>query len=178
MPSRLLIAFALSFILHGVLLLPDVFKRLAAPSRPAALQATLRMPPVTPPPADTLLKNTLDESSEKARSEPTPPPPKASPPVKTSPPQKMPAKQNVQAAQRKLSQHLFYPPEAVARGIQGEVRLILRLSPSGTIEDVAVAASSGHAILDNAAIRAAYAMGQLAGGNGRELILPVIFRLQ
>ena len=58
------------------------------------------------------------------------------------------------------------------------MRLILRLSASGAIEDVAIAASSGHAILDNAAIRAAYAMGQLSGGNGRELILPVIFRLQ
>lgn len=172
MPSRLPIAFALSFILHGVLLLPDVFKRLAAPPRPAALQATLRMPPVTPPPADTLLKNTLDDTGEKARAEPPPPPPKASPVPKAPP------RQNVQAAQRKLSQHLFYPPEAVARGIQGEVRLILRLSASGAIEDVAIAASSGHAILDNAAIRAAYAMGQLSGGNGRELILPVIFRLQ
>ena len=172
MPSRLLIAFALSFILHGVLLLPDVFKRLAAPSRPAALQATLRMPPVSPPPADTLLKNTLDDTGEKARAEPPTPAPK------TSPTPKVPTRQNVQAAQRKLSQHLFYPPEAVARGIQGEVRLILRLSASGAIEDVAIAASSGHAILDNAAIRAAYAMGQLSGGNGRELILPVIFRLQ
>lgn len=174
MPSRLLIAFALSFILHGVLLLPDVFKRLAAPPRPSALQATLRMPPVVPapPPTDTLLKNTLDAAGEKAHAEPPPPPPKASPTPKA------PARQNVQAAQRKLSQHLFYPPEAVARGIQGEVRLILRLSATGAIEDVAVAASSGHAILDNAAIRAAYAMGQLPGGNGRELILPVIFRLQ
>ena len=113
MPSRLPIAFALSFILHGVLLLPDVFKRLAAPPRPAALQATLRMPPVTPPPADTLLKNTLDDTGEKARAEPPPPPPKASPVPKAPP------RQNVQAAQRKLSQHLFYPPEAVARGIEG-----------------------------------------------------------
>jgi len=33
-------------------------------------------------------------------------------------------------------------------------------------------------MLDNAAIKAAYAMGRLTGASSRELILPVIFRLQ
>ena len=87
-------------------------------------------------------------------------------------------KNEIQAAQRKLSKHLFYPPEAVARGIEGEVRLILRLSASGTVEEVDIAASSGHRILDNAAIKAAYAMGQLTSAGKRELVLPVVFRLQ
>ena len=84
----------------------------------------------------------------------------------------------MQAAQRKLSQHLFYPPEAIARGIEGEVRLILKLSADGAVENVSIAASSGSPLLDNAAIKAAYAMGSLTGANSRELILPVIFRLQ
>lgn len=87
-------------------------------------------------------------------------------------------KKDVQAAQRKLSQHVFYPPEAVARGLEGEVRLIVKLAADGQIDDVLLAASSGHALLDNAAIRAAYAMGTLAGTSGRELIVPVYFRLQ
>ena len=80
-------------------------------------------------------------------------------------------------AQRKLSQHLFYPAEALARGLEGEVRLLVRLSPDGRVDEVSVAASSGHAILDNAAIKAAYAMGGLPGAP-RELILPVVFQLQ
>jgi protein TonB len=87
-------------------------------------------------------------------------------------------KRQVQAAQKKLSQHLYYPPEAIARGIEGEVRLIITLTEDGSIADVNIAASSGHPILDNAAIKAAYATGKLSGATSRELILPVIFRLQ
>jgi periplasmic protein TonB len=179
MPSRLVTAFALSLAVHGALLLPDFLKRLAATPRPPALQATLRLPPA-PSPAEALLKNTLDAEAPPPRREP-PPPPKAdlaipAPASKAAP--KPPPKRELQAAQRKLSQHLFYPAEAVARGLEGEVRLILKLSPGGAIDDVLVAASSGHAVLDNAAIRAAYAMGEISGVSGRELILPVIFRLQ
>jgi protein TonB len=62
--------------------------------------------------------------------------------------------------------------------MEGDVRLILKLSADGTVDDVGIAASSGHPILDNAAIKAAYAMGKLTGVTSRELILPVIFRLQ
>lgn len=176
MPSRLVIAFALSLALHGALLLPDLLKRLAVAPPPPALQATLRLPPKPEPPPEPLLKNTLDEETEEKP--PSPPPKALPPPQKTAPTQKPAAKREVQAAQRKLSQHLFYPPEAVARGIEGEVRLILKLSASGAVEEVDVAASSGHKILDNAAIKAAYAMGQLTGATSRELILPVVFRLQ
>jgi protein TonB len=43
---------------------------------------------------------------------------------------------------------------------------------------VSIAASSGHAILDQAAVKAAYAMGKVNWVQSRELILPVIFRLE
>ena len=85
---------------------------------------------------------------------------------------------DVQIAQRKFSKTQFYPQEAVKQGIEGDVRLILRLSTDGTVDDVSIAASSGHLILDNAAIKAAYAMGKLTGVVSRELILPVSFRLE
>ena len=130
----------------------------------------MRLPPVPELPPEPLLKNTLEEEAQ--------PTLEAPPPPKPQPTEKTPARRDVQAAQRKLSEHLFYPPEAVARGLEGEVRLILTLSASGSVEDVAVAASSGHPVLDNAAIRAAYAMGKLSGSPSRELILPVLFRLQ
>ena len=172
MPPRLILAFALSLAMHGVLLLPDILKRLTvAPPRPA-LQASLRLPPkAETQPAGPLLKNTID--AEEAPRAVRPPP--AAQPKLVPPPV---ARKDMQAAQRKLSEHLFYPPEAVAQGIEGEVRLILKLSADGAVDDVSIAASSGHASLDNAAIKAAYAMGRLTGATSRELILPVIFRLE
>ena len=170
MPFRLIIALALSLALHGVLLLPDLLKRLAVAPPPPMLQASLRLPPQPERPTEPLLKNTLDAEEISPLESP--------PPTKPQPAQKTSAKREIQAAQRKLSEHLFYPPEAIARGLEGEVRLILKLSASGAVDDVAIAASSGHPILDNAAIKAAYAMGKLTGATSRELILPVIFRLQ
>jgi len=171
MPSRLILALALSLALHGAVLLPELLKRLpVAPPRPA-LQALLRLPPSPEIPPEPLLKNTLDPEEEA-------PEVKKPPPALPPPPSKTPAKREVKAAQRKLSEHLYYPPEAVARGLEGEVRLILKLSATGAVEDVNIAASSGHPVLDNAAIKAAYAMGKLTGVTSRELILPVIFRLQ
>lgn len=174
MPFRLIIALALSFALHGGLLLPDLIKRSpVAPPRPA-LQALLRLPPVPDVPVEPLLKNTLDEdvAPEKPLIEPPPTPTPA--PVKA---QKRAVQREVQVAQRKLNEHLFYPPEAIALGLEGEVRLIVKVGADGEIDDVSIAASSGHAILDKAAIKAAYAMGRL-GGSSQELIVPVIFQLQ
>ena len=171
MLPRLIPALALSLALHGALILPDLLKRLTvAPPRPA-LQASLRLPPRPEPLPEPLLKNTLD-NEEAPQAVKLPPPPTLQPTPRST------VKREIQAAQRILSEHLFYPPEAVARGIEGEVRLILKLSAEGTVVDVSIAASSGHALLDNAAIRAAYAMGSLTGVTSRELILPVIFQLQ
>ena len=175
MPPRLLSAFAVSLVLHGALVLPEFVARRKAAPPPAPLQAQLRqLPP--PEPLEPLLKNTLDAEERPIEA---PPPPRSAPAAATPRPATKPAApREIQAAQRKLSKHIFYPPEAVARGIEGEVRLILKLGAEGHVDDVLLAATSGHAILDNAAIKAAYAMGSLTGASGRELILPVIFRLQ
>ena len=175
MPPRLFLALALSFVLHGGLLVPDILKRLSvAPPRPA-LQAALRLPPTLPlpeTPFEPLLKNTLDAEEV----------PKIAKPPASAPQQvsnkNAAARRDVQLAKRKLSTTQFYPTQAVERGIEGDVRLILKLSADGSVEEVSVAASSGYPILDNAAIKAAYAMGRLTGVSARELILPVSFRLE
>ena len=167
MPSRLIIALVLSLVLHGGFVAPDVLKHLnkaATPVRPA-LQARLQLPPLSkappaPEPDEPLLKNTLEPEEKPAAPEPTPAAQPAKAPAKNTP---AAAKREIRAAQRKISELLFYPPEAVARGIEGEVRLILTLSADGAVDDVNLAASSGHPILDNAAIKAAYAMGRLSG---------------
>ena len=175
MLSRLIPALALSLALHASLLLPDILKREATAVRPA-LEASLRLPPVSPslPSDEPLLKNTLPTDKLSPAIKPLPPPPAARAP---SPASRTTARREVEAAQRKLSQHLYYPPEAVARGLEGEVRLILTLSDDGRIVDVGIAASSGHPVLDKAAERAAWAMGRVSWAQSRELILPVIFRL-
>lgn len=173
MPSRLILAFAFSLALHGSLFVADAFKHLSAEVPRPALQAKLRQPPERDrPPADPLLKNTL-EAEAPPRAAAPPPPMKSAKPGRRSVEQR-----TVGAAQKKLSKHLYYPPEAVSRGIEGDVHLLLTLATGGNIIDVHVAASSGHAVLDNAAVKAAYAMGAIGETEARELILPVIFRLQ
>jgi TonB family protein len=71
----------------------------------------------------------------------------------------------------------FYPPEAIARGIEGETILMLRYRPDGTLLDAKIARSSGHAILDQAALRAVRATQRTSDG-AREILFPVTFALQ
>lgn len=80
-------------------------------------------------------------------------------------------------AQAALSKHLFYPPQAVAMGLEGEVILLLSLAESGQLVSATVARSSGHALLDQAALDAARNIGALPG-NPRQTLFPVSFRLQ
>src|SRR4051812_48604056 len=71
----------------------------------------------------------------------------------------------------------FYPAEAIARGIEGETILLLRYKADGTLLDAKVAHSSGHAILDQAALRAVRATPRQIEGP-REVLFPVTFALQ
>lgn len=80
-------------------------------------------------------------------------------------------------AQAALSKHLFYPPEAVALGLEGEVILLLILSDSGQLVGASIARSSGHTLLDQAALDAAQRIGALPG-NPRQTLFPVSFHLQ
>lgn len=174
--QRFTAALAASLLLHAAVLGSGLLRAmLDAPPKPV-LQATLRVPAKEAPPVEPLIKNTLDTEDDKpvARPRQAEPPPQAKPAPK---PQQAEKKQ-VQAAQRKLAEHTYYPEQARAQGIEGDVRLIVSLTEDGAVADVQLAASSGYPILDNAAIKAAYAMGRLPGVTVRELILPVSFRLR
>lgn len=170
---RILLALAASFALHLALFgsgaIVSLLERKVS-LRNTAISARL-LPPATVLPQDALLKDTLaeQEAAKVVQTEPKPVEGKNRKPAPRSP---------EEAAQRKLPEVLLYPPEAVARGIEGEVRLLLILDGNGAIRDVQVAAGSGHKILDDAAVRAAFAMGSLPEADVREVILPVVFRLR
>jgi protein TonB len=182
-PRLLLLAYIVSLLLHAAVLGGGALNQLLKPPPSRVLLASLRLPPVEVPPAEPLIKDTLapEEAKPEPKVEPlrTPPPDlRPNPRSSAAPRPAKVEKREVQAAQRKIAQHTYYPPEAIASNIEGDVRLLLVLGEDGAISDVQIASSSGHAILDNAAIKAAYAMGRLPGVAAREMLLPVSFRLR
>jgi TonB family protein len=70
----------------------------------------------------------------------------------------------------------FYPAAAIARGIEGETILMLKYNADGTLRDARIARSSGHAILDQAALRAVRATPRITDGP-RDVLFPVTFAL-
>jgi protein TonB len=165
MPHRLIIALALSFVLHGGLLFMGAPGFSAAP-RPPALRASLRLPPdltrlPEPPVAESLLKDTLEDEAPKE--------PAATPPAeetRETPAPSFISRRATEAVREKLSEYVFYPEQARRLGIEGTVTLFVELAADGRVEDVRVVESSGHAILDNAAIRGFYAVGRFPGESG------------
>lgn len=166
MPLRLIIALTLSLVLHGSLLVSDVFK-LAPPLPRPALQASLRRPPESAQPAepqpapDSLLKNTIEEKPPREEA-PKPPRPAVKKKAETRGTQPL-TRHEIRAVQQKLSEYVFYPEQARAMGIEGTVVLFVELTNDGAVKDVRVVSSSGHPILDNAAIKGFYAIGRLPG---------------
>lgn len=82
------------------------------------------------------------------------------------------------AAAEQISRELLYPPEAIARGLEGEALVLLFLDAAGNVIASRLEASSGHALLDEAALRAARTLRALPDGAPREAVLPVRFRLR
>jgi len=81
-------------------------------------------------------------------------------------------------ATEQIARELFYPPEAIERGLEGEALVLLFLDESGNAIAARIEASSGHAILDAAAVRAARTLKSLPSSAPREALLPVRFRLR
>ena len=181
-PLALALSLTVSLALHGALLLPDLVKRPSAAPPPARLQASLRVPstppapPIVEPPVsepESIEKDTLTPEQKPAAA-----PRQSEPPLKVAPHNTAVAgRKYVESAQRKLANVLVYPPEAVAQGQEGDVHLLIKLNDDGTIAEISVAASSGHPLLDSAAIKAAQRVRRFGAGP-RELILPISFRLQ
>ena len=81
-------------------------------------------------------------------------------------------------AAEQLQRELLYPPEAIERGLEGEALVLLFLDASGNAVAARLEASSGHALLDDAAVRAARTLRGLPDSAARDVLLPVRFRLR
>lgn len=162
----------LSLIAHLALLLAMTWRSDAPAPSPlkAPIKATLRDTPVA---LSTLSDTKTSAPKNSATPNPTPLPlPRATPSV----PKHLQGA-SLRRAQAMLSKHLFYPPLAVTQGLEGEVVLLLTLDAGGQIRSLAIAKSSGHALLDDAALDAVRHIGALPD-NPPQTLLPVTFRLQ
>jgi protein TonB len=78
-----------------------------------------------------------------------------------------------------IGRALVYPSLARRRGWEGVVRLSFTLFADGTLAGLAVVASSGHDLLDQAALAAVRAAAPFpAPGVDVRVTLPLQFRLQ
>jgi protein TonB len=175
---RLFLSCLLSLGLHCILLLllySPWSTRMPLPK--TYLPATLRPSPgLAVTSADTIAAQPVAEPSSANDRERT----ETSSPDKSPPPRRAPRTLSGSAlrhAQAALSKHLFYPPEAIEQGLEGDVVLLLALDENGRILTAEIATSSGHALLDQAALDAARHIGALPG-NPQQTLLPVSFRLQ
>ena len=83
-----------------------------------------------------------------------------------------------QHANAQLARELLYPPEAIALGLEGQALVLLFLDAAGNAVAARLEKSSGHPLLDDAAVRAAKTLRALPDSAPREALLPVRFRLR
>ena len=166
---RLVLALGISLLLHVALLLPAGWRAETRRADPPPLAVLLPVPEPSPAPIP------LAPSPSSA-----PTPARAVSPELTferaAAPQALRGRA-LNAALEALAREEFYPREAISRGIEGRVVLMLTQDAGGRVTGIEVASSSGHDILDGAAVKAATRIGVLAT-RSRQVLLPVEFRLE
>lgn len=168
-------ALAISAALHAALVAVPPWRKDSKDARPAGnpLAATLRAPPPARAAVPEQAPLFLPPERKAPRAAPSPRPPVAA--ARTAP---RPASGGaLRQALAQVAERLLYPPEAVARGLEGEVLVLVFLDESGTAVAARVERSSGHALLDDAAVAAARTLRSLPAEAPRETLLPVRFRL-
>lgn len=166
---RLVLALVISLLLHVALLLPAGWRTETRRIDPPPLAVLLPVP--EPSPAPIPLEPSPLPQSAPARA--------VSPELtfeRAAPPRELRG-HALNAALNALAREEFYPREAIARGLEGRVVLLLTLDGNGRLTGIEIASSSGHDILDDAAVKAATRIGVLSTRN-RQVLLPVEFRLE
>jgi len=173
---RLLLALAASLLLHILPLVAPLISASPPPPKAPPIAATLRPPPPAPLPPPPPL--TLPEQPKPSTAPPKPPPPRPEQREKPA----VAAKtwtQTVRQHLKKLDDSgQFYPEEAIVRGLEGEVLVLIIIDESGLVTAARVEQGSGHRILDDAALRAVRSLRSLPADAPREALLPVRFRLR
>lgn len=176
---RLLLALSASLLLH----LSPLFAGLVAEVRrppPPPLQATLRPPPAPesaplPPPPPL----SLPDPPKPPAARPAPPLPPNAAPVRKPPAAATTWTQAVNRHFKDLQERgLFYPEEAIAQGLEGEVLVLIVIDEGGRVVAARLEQGSGHRILDDAALRAVRSLRSLPADAPRDALLPVRFRLR
>ena len=175
----LFLAIAGSLLLHLLPFLPELISPLEKKSTAQAITASLRLPPLSaaaPAPEIPLFlpKELKTKPPEKLRK------PKIKQPEKST--TASPAKTWTQAIRQHLKklqdEGQFYPEEARRNGIQGEALVFMLIDASGKVIASRIEESSGHKILDDAALRAVRSLSSLPADAPQQTLLPVRFRLR
>lgn len=166
-----------SLLLHLLPFLPELISTPEKKSTAKPMTASLRPPPQTmaaPPPDIPLI---LPEQP-KVKAQEKPAKSEKKPPEKTVPTAKT-WTQAVRQHLKKLNDDgLFYPEEARRNGIEGEALVFLLIDSGGKVVAARIEQSSGHRILDEAALRAVRSLHSLPADAPQETLLPVRFRLR
>lgn len=157
-------ALLFSLVLHAALVVAPAWRSIAQTPLPTTRLEARLMPQADPLAMAAAVSTEAD--SPAAAIAPPPPPPA---------PRTLQGRA-LRRAQSALSEHLLYPPQAVAQGLEGDVVLLLILADGGRLISASIARSSGHALLDQAALDATRGIGALPG-NPHQTLFPVSFRL-
>jgi periplasmic protein TonB len=168
-------ALVISIALHALLIAAPAWR--GKPQSQPPLTVSLREPRVAPEaqlPAPELPRPLLPEKKPRRPAAAPSLQPVARPTVTL---QRL-SGQAARVAGEQMARELLYPAEAVERGLQGEALVLLFLDESGNAVAARLEESSGHALLDDAAVRAARTLRALPSSAPREALLPVRFRLR
>ena len=176
--NRLAIFLALSVVLHAILVFLPHQVRHFKPKK-AALAVQIVVPP---PPAMPQVEWIVPESESP---KPTESPKKAE---KSKANNESPSKNSLipktwkeaifEKIEAQKSAGLFYPKAAILQGLEGTAEVMIFLDAEGKVLAARLEATSGHAILDEAALKVARALKTLPRGAPTEIVLPIVFRLE
>ena len=167
----------MSLLLHISPFLGDLLHVQPPPAARPPMRAELRaVPRPAPPPPLTLDKPAPESAARPPRESRTQMPKPAKPPrAKNS----IPAwQQEIRRQFRKQQENgLFYPAEAIARGLEGDVLVFMLIDESGRVSAARVEQGSGQRLLDDAALKAVRSLHSLPSDAPREALVPVRFSL-